>query len=448
VAPSLKLPGNITVEADSPAGKAVTYAASATDSVSGSLTANCSPASGTLFSIGTTAVNCSATDAASNTANGSFSVTVRDSAGPTFTGVPGNIQVEANGPAGSVVNYTPPSASDTIDGPQVVGCNPKSGSTFAVGATTVTCGASDAHGNSSTTSFQIVVVDTVAPSLVVPSARSVYATTPDGIPDSEPAINDFIRAASAADLVDPNPSVTNDIRSFVPVGVHTVTFIARDASGNAVARQVQLTVLPMPPPGTPPLPIPPAAGPPQNVRNLKAEAGDARVRLTWQLAANTDHVVVSRSLTAGGDVRDVYTGRAESFLDRTVVNGLEYRYLVVSVDAAGNTSPGVAAVALPKAALLKSPKDGARLRKPPKLVWLRNGEAAYYNVQLFRGETKILSAWPNRAALALTKTWRFQGRSYALTPGTYRWYVWPGFGARANVDYGELLGFRTFEIVR
>ena len=39
-------------------------------------------------------------------------------------------------------------------------------------------------------------------------------------------------------------------------------------------------------------------------------------------------------------------------------------------------------------------------------------------------------------------------KELVLSPGSYRWYVWPGFGARAAVDYGELLGFSSFTIVR
>ena len=105
-------------------------------------------------------------------------------------------------------------------------------------------------------------------------------------------------------------------------------------------------------------------------------------------------------------------------------------------------------MALPNATLLRSPKDGARLKKPPKLVWVRNSEAAYYNVQLFRGSVKLLSTWPVKPVLTLERAWKYQGRTYSLTPGVYRWYVWPGFGARAAVDYGEMLGFSSFQIIR
>ncbi len=122
--------------------------------------------------------------------------------------------------------------------------------------------------------------------------------------------------------------------------------------------------------------------------------------------------------------------------------------MIVSVAPNGQQSAGVAAVALPKPSLLRSPKDGARLKKPPKLLWAKNSEAAYYNVQLFRGKVKILSTWLVPASLALKRTWKYQGRRYTLTRGVYRWYVWPGFGARSAVDYGDLLGSRSFEITR
>jgi hypothetical protein len=209
-----------------------------------------------------------------------------------------------------------------------------------------------------------------------------------------------------------------------------------------------LTVLPMPPAGTPPLPVPPARTAPPDVRGLKAESGDGRVRLSWQMPSGVDHVVVSRSLAIVADPKVVYTGPAETFTDRGVVNGVEYRYLVVSVDKSGATSAGVAAVALPKRTFLKSPKDGARMRKAPKLTWLKHSEADYYNVQLFRGKLKVLSTWPVRTTFALKKGWKYNGRTYKLSPGVYRWYVWPGFGPRAAVNYGDMMGFSSFQIVR
>jgi hypothetical protein len=82
-APALTLPANITREATGPAGAVVNYTATAQDIVSGSVAPSCTPPSGSNFSIGTTTVNCSASDAAGNSAAGSFTVTVRLSGGTT-----------------------------------------------------------------------------------------------------------------------------------------------------------------------------------------------------------------------------------------------------------------------------------------------------------------------------------------------------------------------------
>jgi hypothetical protein len=429
-------------------GAVVNYTVSATDD-SGTPTVNCTPTSGSTFPVGQTTVNCTASDG-TNTTNASFTVTVTfvDTAGPTFSNVPSGVVVEANGPSGSVATYTAPTATDAADGPEPVSCGPASGSTFPLGVTTVTCTASDSHGNTSNASFTISVVDTTKPSLIVPRDRAVYADTPLGIGALGYGVPSFLTGASATDTVDPNPIIRTDAPEFFTVGAHTVTFTAYDHSGNSVAKTAVLEVLPMPPAGTPPLPIPPPRGAPPDVRNLKAEAGDGRVRLSWQMPAGVDHVVINRSLSLGGEAQVVYTGSGEAFLDRAVVNTLEYRYLVVSVDQEGLASAGVAASAQPKRTLLKAPKDGARLRKAPKLRWVANSEARYYNVQLFRGDKKILSIWPVKTASTLKNKWKYQGHAYKLSPGVYRWYVWPGFGARKAVDYGEMLGFSTFQIIR
>jgi hypothetical protein len=74
-------------------------------------------------------------------------------------------------------------------------------------------------------------------------------------------------------------------------------------------------------------------------------------------------------------------------------------------------------------------------------------KATYYNVQLFRNGQKILTVWPTEPSFLLHRNWRFDGRAYRLTPGTYRWYVWPGFGLRSANRYGKLLGSRTFVMV-
>jgi hypothetical protein len=93
--PVLHVSSNITVNGTSPAGATVNYTApTATDTGgSGVASVSCSPLSGTLFAIGTTTVNCTATDVAGNTTSMSFTVHVNSAAeqltslGSAVTGV-------------------------------------------------------------------------------------------------------------------------------------------------------------------------------------------------------------------------------------------------------------------------------------------------------------------------------------------------------------------------
>jgi HYR domain len=74
--PELSLPTAVTAAASSTAGAVVTYQASATDGRDGAVEVTCTAPSGGRFPLGTTMVQCSATDSSGNTASGSFPVTV------------------------------------------------------------------------------------------------------------------------------------------------------------------------------------------------------------------------------------------------------------------------------------------------------------------------------------------------------------------------------------
>jgi hypothetical protein len=70
--------------------------------------------------------------------------------------VPGPITGNATSPQGAVVSYSA-SAADPDDAVASLICKPASGSTFPIGTTTVTCTATDTHGNSATASFSVHV---------------------------------------------------------------------------------------------------------------------------------------------------------------------------------------------------------------------------------------------------------------------------------------------------
>ena len=170
--------------------------------------------------------------------------------------------------------------------------------------------------------------------------------------------------------------------------------------------------------------------------------------LTWKKPTTADFasVVITRSTSTGTGATIVYRGTATTFVDHRVKDGTDYRYVVVTLDKAGNSSAGVAVVAAPKRSALRSPQNGAKLTKPPSLAWTAVPNAGYYNVQLFRGKTKVLSAWPIKPTLTLQTHWTFAKTKYRLAPGVYHWYVWPGFGPRPNAKYGTMLGTSTFTI--
>jgi hypothetical protein len=390
---------------------------------------------------------------------------------PTLSDVPATIQREANGPLGSTVTYTTPTASDNFDtGPLLVTCQPASGSTFPLGVTPVSCSATDSHLNTGVATFSVVVVDTTPPELTPPGGRNVYATTPTGIPRNDPAVSPFLNGGAASDIVDKTLAIGNDAPELLPVGTTTVTFSATDDSGNTAHGTSTITVFPMPPAGTtpPPLPQPADRTPPDEVKNLKAAAGSRKVTLTWTKPAATDfdHVTVTRARADGGETILRYTGKAVTFADSPLQNGVEYRYTVVAYDTGGNRSAGAVVTAVPKQPLLLTPRDGARVKvtkKGLKIAWARMQSADYYNLQLYRvpdllnrslrpasaaADVKILSVWPKKTSFVLKQTWRFSGARHQLRPGVYRWYVWPGFGARAEVDYGPLMGSSAFAVIR
>ena len=190
------VPSNLTVQATGPGGATVTYTApTATDDVDPNPIVTCTPASGTVFALGTTTVTCTAKDASGNTSSATFTVTVKDTTPPAFTGVPAPITVAATGKSGAVVTYTSPTAKDLVDGTVAVTCSPASGKTFAIGTTTVVCKASDSHGNTAGVSFTVTVLGPV------PQIQALQAQV-NGLPELQGNKNPAkdLRAKLNADL--------------------------------------------------------------------------------------------------------------------------------------------------------------------------------------------------------------------------------------------------------
>jgi|GEM_PF-3785131 len=153
--PIITVPPDIFVLPDDRFGTYVKYDASATDSKGGRLDVLCYPASGSLFGVGRTSVNCSATDAYDAVDSLDFAVTVKDIYGPEIT-TPGDMKVASRSPDGMNVTYDV-WAYDFTDGDVPVSCKPYSGDFFRVGTTVVDCYAVDADRNESKASFTVTV---------------------------------------------------------------------------------------------------------------------------------------------------------------------------------------------------------------------------------------------------------------------------------------------------
>jgi hypothetical protein len=234
VPPVLKLPSDLTREATSRNGARVRFAASATDEVDGLVPVTCTPASGSTFPLGTVPVACSAVDRAGFAAIGSFTVTVEDFTPPRLE-LPSSVTEEATSKDGAQVRFAA-SATDQIDGSAAVTCTPGSGSTFPLGATTVTCSAVDAAGLAANGDFTVNVNDTRAPAFTLPGDLSVQATTAEGA--------EVAYQASASDSVDGamGPTCAPPSGQLFRVGTTKVRCSATDRAGNTATGGFAVTV--------------------------------------------------------------------------------------------------------------------------------------------------------------------------------------------------------------
>jgi hypothetical protein len=177
---------------------------------------------------------------------------------------------------------------------------------------------------------------------------------------------------------------------------------------------------------------------------VAAKRANRAAELAWRKSSDTQRVEVWRAPGVGGAGESVvYQGADAVFRDTGLVVGRKYEYRVAGLDEAANRSEQKLDF-IATGALL-SPTPAERVTAPPELVWTPVKGASYYNVQLIRGH-KVFSAWPARTSLRLRRTWIHNGRRHQLRPGTYRWYVWPGYGRIKAARYGKLLGSSTFVV--
>lgn len=167
-APAIECPDGPLLECTD-GGAEASYAASARDACS-SVTTVCVPASGSRFGLGQTEVVCTATDAASNSAQCSFPVTVEDTTPPSVT-CPEDILVECTEGGGADIEPLPAHASDTCTTAEVF---PPGAASYPVGVHELEYLAVDEAGNQASCTSRVIVTDQAVPDVQVTQSVTMW----------------------------------------------------------------------------------------------------------------------------------------------------------------------------------------------------------------------------------------------------------------------------------
>lgn len=224
-APVVTAPANIVAEAIAPLTAIPLGSATAIDAVDGVLGAI--PDQAGPFAVGIHRIVWTATNSSGKSSIAEQFVTIQDTTHPLVT-PPLNINIEATAVL-TPVSIGVATAVDAVD-ENLIPVPDKTGP-FTLGTHTITWSVTDTAGNQGISFQALVVGDTTAPLITAPA--SVI----------EVAGRDF--GAGVATATDIFPvTISNDAPSTFPLGITTVTWTARDSSGNQSTAEQSITMAP------------------------------------------------------------------------------------------------------------------------------------------------------------------------------------------------------------
>jgi gliding motility-associated-like protein len=190
--------------------------------------------SGSLFPVGITTIEYTATDGSGNEVIDSFTITVTDDENPTIN-APADVTVSANSFCTAIgVALGSPAPADNCAVQSVTNDAPP---IFTLGTTVVTWTVTDNAGNQSTDTQIVTVEDNDNPTIIAPADITVNV---------DPATCQAIIADLGTPITDDNCSVntiSNDAPATFPVGNTTVTWTVEDGSGNISTDTQTITVI-------------------------------------------------------------------------------------------------------------------------------------------------------------------------------------------------------------
>jgi len=234
----LTCPADITISTDNGVCEAEVFwdAPVLSDNCGASITSTAEP--GDVFPLGTTTITYTAVDAAGNTVTCSFTITVEDNEAPVIA-CPADVMVNtAPGTCGAVATWSAPTVTDNCDGSMTATSDIASGSIFLPGTTVVTYTVTDASGNTTTCSFNVIVIDNEPPVGVCPP--DITVTARPGECTATATWDIPVPTDNCGAVVKDASDEPGDV--FV-VGTTTVTYTFIDEAGNTSTCSFDITVI-------------------------------------------------------------------------------------------------------------------------------------------------------------------------------------------------------------